>query len=226
MLTRPSRAGAYGRHNGEFEMKTQMRFQKIFMLVSLIIAALCVVYALVFCSGILYQTSKLYNAQTGEIATARIDRVKYTATGADEVYAVSQNVSSVLLILGIVMICCVVLNYVMGTQKRRNYYITNYIAIGVVVAYALALAATIIAMVANCHSALFGADVDVFGLVYNANFADEYNLNDAWMFPVGYALAAILIVDAIGFVLNLVWKIKLMQGEKALLQSGLVKEVA
>lgn len=214
-------------------MKTQMRFQKIFMIVSLIIAALCVVFALIFCSGTIYNVSSLYDTveKIEKSVTFRPDRnspeVTYIALGAKNLFDATQNVSDVLLVLGIIMVLCVVLNYIAATNKRRNYYITNYVAIGIVTAFELALAIVIIVLVSNSQAVLGKCDFEQMKVVYERlNNGAELATDQNWVFGVGYALAAILIVDAIGFVLNLVWKIKLMQGEKALLNGGLVKEVA
>ena len=201
------------------------------MLVSLVIAALCVVYALAFCSGMLFQTTKLFSYEHGEssvtVGESWKDKVTYTAEGAKGIYEASQSVSSLLLILGIVMILCVVLNYISATNRRRKYYITNYITIGVVVAYALALAIVIIVCILKCQAAISEAKLDLMQLVYDGTyFNDKFNANNTWTFPVGYALSGLLVLMAVGYILNLVWKIKLMQGEKKLLESGIVKEVA
>ncbi len=219
-------------------MKTQMKFQKIFMLVSLIIAALTVVFSLIFCSGGIFQISKLYDSSAGVERIAEIEipgesiwdepeKFVYTAHGAKDFFNVTQNVSDVLLIMGIVMVLAVVLNYVMGTNKRRKYYITNYVAVGIAVAFEIALAIVIIVMVHNCQTVFSTkCDLDSMKAVYEYLYKDAWKPNNNWTFPLGYALAGILLVNAVGFVLNLIWKIKLMQGEKKLLESGLVKEVA
>ena len=185
------------------------------MLISLIIAALVVVYALIFCGGTIFQLQDLYNS---------LDDIEYIEHAKD-FYLATQGVSDTLLILGIVAILAVCLNYIMGTGNRRKYYITNYVAIGIVVAFEIVVAIVIIAMVANCQSILGSIDLEQAKMEYETTYPGGWKYS-TWTMPVGYGLAAILILDAVGFVLNLVWKIKLMQGEKKLLESGLVKEVA
>lgn len=216
-------------------MKTQMRFQKIFMIVSLVIAALTVVYALIFCSGSIFQVTKLYDVankadQTYEVNTGTIfnqNWVTYTAVGAGELFKAAQSVSDLLLILGIVMILVVVLNFIVASQKRRNYYVTNYVATGITVAFEIALAIVIIVVVCNCqHVFNTKCDFEQMKIVYESAYSDKFNTGKTWTFGLGYAVAAILVVDAIGFIFNLVWKILLMQGEKKLLEGGLVREVA
>ncbi len=195
-------------------MKAQMRFQKIFMLVSLIIAALGIVYALIFCSGTFFQMQELYDP---------IGKVEYL-TGAKALFDATQTVSDVMLVLAIVAVLAVVLNYIMATHRRRKYYVTNYIAIGIVVAVLIAVAIALIVLISNCLS--------VLNTINMAEAEEEYLVTKSdwhytiWTVPVGFAYAAILVVDAVVFILNLVWKLKLMKGEKALLEQGLVKEVA
>ncbi len=199
-------------------MKIQMRFQKIFMLVALIIAALSAVYALLFCSGTLFQIHQnaiLYNAKSGE----------ETIVGVKDLYEASQGVSDTLLIMGIVMILVVVLNYIMGTGKRRKYYVTNYVSIGIAIAYSLTLAIVIIALVANCQSLVDKIDWVAAKDEFESMIPGEWKYT-TWTLPTGYAMAVLLMLVCGGFVANLVWKIKLMQGEKKLLESGLVREVA
>ncbi len=223
---------------GEMDMKTQMKFQKIFMLVSLIVAALSIVLALVFVSGSLFEISRLYDASakveasytyiTGNPFQGNFEEHTVIALGSEKIFNIVNNVSDLLLTLGIVMVLCVVFNYVTATNKRRNYYITNYISIGVVIAFSVALAITIIALCANCQSVVLNTDYSA-GIqgVYNYLYPNkEFSYTNIWSVYFGYAVAALLLAVAAGYALNLVWKIKLMQGEKALLRGGLVKEVA
>lgn len=188
------------------------------MLVALVIAALSAVYALMFCSGTLFQihqNSVLYNSKTG------IETVK----GIKDLYDASQSASDLLLILGIVMILVIALNYVTGTQNRRKYYVTNYVSIGIAIAYSLVLAIIIIVMVANCQSLINKVDWKAAEDEFEYMIPGEWKYT-TWTLPVGYVIAVLLLLVTGGFVANLVWKIKLMQGEKKLLESGLVKEVA
>ena len=46
------------------------------------------------------------------------------------------------------------------------------------------------------------------------------------MFYIGYVVYFLVILNALALGYNLLWKIKLMKGEKALLEAGLQKEVA
>ena len=119
-------------------MKTQMRVQKILMLVSLVVSALVFVYALFFLTGGLADVYRFIDAQEG---TDYIHCAKFVST--------SQSFVSTLVVLGIVMVVLVALMYLMACNSRRKYYITNYIAIGLFVVFALVVAIYLVAMVAT-----------------------------------------------------------------------------
>lgn len=201
-------------------MKTQMRFQKILAIISVVVGALAVVLALIFCSGIFNQINSVLTYDAVSAGSKRVD-------GAIALSEATQSFSNTFLTMGIILIVTMVLLIVMGCQKRRNYYVTNYVAIGVVVAYSLIYA---ILLVVNL--------ISVLGAYNNLNFDNAYyqyyNLGEPrgewsetpWTVYFGFVVLVLVILNAVAWVLNLVWKIKLMQGEKKLLEQGLVKEVA
>lgn len=203
------------------EMKTQMRFQKILMLVSLIIGALSIVYALIFCSGTFMQIAQIRDNDS--------DTASPRATGAKAIYESTQAFSDLFLILGIVLVVVAVVLYIAACQKRRKYYVTNYVAIGIAVAYQLVYAILLLINLVNVQGVYDGVDLVNCKFWYEDSFLEpsfgKWSTN-TWTISLGYAMAALVIVDMVALILNLVWKIKLMQGEKKLLQSGLVKEVA
>lgn len=188
------------------------------MLVSLIIAALTAVYGLIFCNGTIFQlqNSDMYDAKTDVESLA----------GARDFFFATQGVSDTMLILGIVLILGVCLNYIMGSQSRRKYYVTNYVATGIIVVIQIVTAIVVIAMVVNCQGLLAKINLEEAKSIYESIYPVGSWKYSVWTMPLGYGLAGILVLNAVGFILNLVWKIKLMQGEKRLLESGAVKEVA
>ncbi len=192
-------------------MKSQMRFQKILMTVTLIIAALSIVYAVIFCSGIINQLGHIHEDIEGGMT----------------LYKKSQSFSDTFLILGIVLVLTVVLMMIMGCHTRRKYYITNYIAIGIFVVYAIVFAILLVVNVAGVSSAINAINLEEAKEAYEeaANYYGEWN-DSTWMLTLGYVYMGILLVNVAAVILNLVLKIKLMQGEKALLESSVAKEAA
>ncbi len=195
-------------------MKTQMRFQKTLCLLTLIMSAITIVYAFAFITGGM--------ATVGDIFDYRNDYFN-----AANVYNYGQYVNYVILILGIVFLCLVALLYIFACQKRRNYYITNYIAIGVSALYMIVFA--IIAMVlVGQTQAMFVSEVDWETFYGGSIILDRFahTGNSQVMFYIGYVVYFLVILNALALGYNLLWKIKLMKGEKALLEAGLQKEVA
>lgn len=197
-------------------MKTQMRFQKILCLVSLIVSAITIVYGFAFFTGGLATVADIYDHE-------------YDMFHAEGVYNFAQTVNDVLVILGIVFLCVVAVMYITACQKRRNYYITNYIVSIGAAAFMAAFAIAGIALVAATQ-AMFISDVDWEAFrEFNAGLTDplfQHNGESQVMFYIGYIVYIIVILNALAVVYNLIWKIKLMKGEKALLEAGLSKEVA
>lgn len=193
-------------------MKTQMRFQKILMIVTLIIGAFGVVYGLIFCSGVFNQLCQL----------------KLMDDNTKAFFSEVQAANDSLFTLGIVLVVISVLPFIAACQRRRNYYITNYIAIGIVVAFQLVYIILLIVNITNTMQAFNAVDLAKAEESFEYyNFSDQYGDFETypWTVAVGYTLIVLIALDAVALVLNVVWKIKLMQGEKALLKQGVAKEV-
>mgnify|MGYP005767979635 FL=1 len=206
------------------DMKTQMRFQKILALLTLIISAITIVYSFGFFTGDLATLSK--------IVTTRSFLRDYTDAQQNAMintYYTALSINDLLMWLGIIFLLVVVFIYITASQKRRNYYKTNYIAVILAAAYAAVFAIIGIAVIS---SVLISLNASVTPEIWQAykEYNDTNGLNNyshtAVMFYIGYVVFAIVLVDALAWVYNLIWKIKLMKGEKALLEAGLKKEVA
>ena len=191
-------------------MKTQMRFQKYLILAILIVAALSFVYALSFCGGTVYQYGTLYDQIN----------MKEKVDGAKALFEASQKYNDILIWLSIVFILVVVLNYVMATHKRRNYYATNYVSIILTVVYAIAFAAVLAWMVMDTYSLFKAVDRDLAETLYLGTEGFKYSIIN---FILGYIVVGISAISAALMIFNLVWKIKLMKGEKKLLAAASVK---
>lgn len=198
-------------------MKIQMRFQKILMLVTLILAALSFVYGLAFLTGGMGNV-RYYIPKDGGIYTDTINGLDF--------FQASQAYVGTVVILSIVFIVLAALLYFTSCHKRRNYYITNYIAIGAAALLALVIAVYSFICISVCMNYFYNG-IDWEAVAANIRVNKNYPVGKSPLnFILGYILYFIIIVDVVALILNLVWKIKLMKGEKALLQNGLAKEVA
>jgi hypothetical protein len=114
----------------------------------------------------------------------------------------------------------------MASQSRRNYYLTNYISIILTIVYAVVLSILLIVFVSQTFSLFLAVDKEAAITRYerlNGEGSFKYSISN---FILGYIMAVVIICDAVALVLNLIWKIKLMQGERKLLAQGFNKEVA
>lgn len=191
-----------------------MKFQKLLLLCSLILAGITCLYALGFFTGSL---ASLYQYS----ATQQNDVINANGT-----FEFAQKVNSVLMFMGIAFVLAIVIMYITATQKRRNYYIDNYVTIGIAVVYAIVFAIVALVLIGQTSNMFFN---EIDWTKYNTQIAgttSDFGINkDGVMFILGYILFSLVILDAAALGLNLLWKIKLMQGEKALL-NGTPKEVA
>lgn len=195
-----------------------MKFQRILAYVTLVIAALTLVYAFGFFTGNLSDLN-YYSA----LKQSGVDIV-----GADKFVTTAQSFNQSLYIFGIIYIVITTLLFISASSKRRKYYITNYVAIGIVIAAALAMCIFLIVMSAQCTN-LFLNDIDwdrlnAYQIENAAKGAPKVSKSTA-NFGIGFALAVIVLLNAVALAGNLVWKVMLMRGEKALLASAQPEDV-
>ncbi|MCH5148862.1 MAG: hypothetical protein J1G05_05845 [Clostridiales bacterium] len=199
-------------------MKVQMRFQKILALVSLIIGALTILLAITFMSGDLAGIMYYVNEEIDEGVTA----FGYLA----------QSFCNTMLTIGIIYLLCTVTLFITDTNKRRNYYITNYISTGLAAVSALVASVFGLIMVSILLGKFSGLNWEELTPIFEMMSDTETGTgapmvyNNPTMFIISYVLLILPLLDVAALILNLVWKIKLMKGEKALLEQGFVKEVA
>ncbi len=193
------------------------------MLVMLIVSAITIVYGLIFATPI---------AALEDLTHASPSYQTRDPIEANYTYDLFQTFTVVVLVLGIVFLLLVAFCYLTACSSRRNYYISNYVAVIATAAYAALMCVLIIAFTAICHVS-FVNDVN-WEVYYNDYYNTPINQltgaikysDDATVCFIGYVVGVICLGAAALMVYNLIWKIKLMKGEKALLEAGLVKEVA
>lgn len=180
------------------------------MYVSLIVAALTFVFALVFPTGSLGEATH-YVEHVGAVT---IDNIN-----VGEFIAVSQSMTGTLVKLGIIFIVLAALMFITASHSRRKYYITNYISVGLFVVFALVVFVYILIMVAKVSN-LFINSIDWAAV--ESNLIPEYPISkdDTFTFVLGFIVAAIVFVDAVFVVLSTVWKVLLMKGEQKLLEGS------
>ncbi len=211
-------------------MKTQMRFQKYICLAMLILGALGLLYAFMYCTGGLSELGRNIIAEGDQkVSTFEAAEGKYDAFMYNRV----QPFNNAMMYCGIVMVLLAALLFATASHSRRNYYITNYIATGLCSVSNIVM--SVILMVYNTYwkgeflKVDFAAWDSYVQERINMGFsvADQHFSDSTLWFNIGYVVYALIIVGSILLILNMVWKIMLMRGEKKLLNgNATVKEVA
>lgn len=222
-------------------MKKQIKFQKILFLVTLVVAALSLVYGFAFCTGaISYAVAARSGMFSDNLANNPINSdalYQFVMGKGDfdgEVWAnAGIGFNDLIVLLSVVLIVITALQFFFATNNRRNYYITNYISVAILVVYAVVVAVIGFWGVAHTESLFNAIDWERYKKIYDAVSSgvgmgwNRYSDSHA-IFIIGYILYAVVLVDVVLLVLNTVWKILLMKGEKALLSKNvnLTEEVA
>ncbi len=194
--------------------KTQLKIQKFTCLAAIIISALVFVYALGIMTNIydsLYQAVDLKSeAGTGS---------KYVSSekvAGAAIYMDMQSFNHNLLIASIVMVVLGAFLFVTNTSTRRRYYISNYIAIGLYSIVGLAL--TVYSHVQiQAFRTQFLTTVDFEGLKEFADMWGTLYTESTFAFDIHYLVFGLLVLVIAALIANVVWKLKLMSEEKALL---------
>ena len=200
-------------------MKAQMKFQKWMCLVMIIVGALGLLYSFCYLSGAMAQLGHSQNLLTvnkKHVSAFTPGKDMYGALLYDDI----QGFNTLLMYLGIVMVLLAVLLYITACHKRRNYYVTNYVAIGVCAGGNIVMSLVAMIMNALWRAKFLQVDFKAWKQIYidNPSFTEHYSDSTLW-FDLGFVVYAIIIVASVLLILNLVWKVLLMKGEKKLLSN-------
>ncbi len=186
--------------------KKQLRFQKIICLLAIVTAAIWFVYSLGFITTIY----ELLGTAGSYVAGSQLYKDMQGFNRDFTNYSLYAILISLLLLIT-------------NTQIRRKYYISNYIATGVNVASAVAM--PIYAFInLSKYAEQFDTKVDKEMLKTWCDVRNMKYTESTWLLDLNMVIGALSILVAIGLVVNLIWKISLMRGEKKLIKAG--KEVA
>ena len=216
-------------------MKTQMRFQKYLCLAMLILGALAIAYSFCYATGGLAELGQLIDSNSGKSQfTAR--QGKYDAT----LFVDIQGFNNALMYCGIIIILLAVGLYITACNRRRNYYISNYVATGVCAGGSIVISVIMMALNGVWMGRFKNVDFASWKSYNESNILmwqdiykndpesltpellapyTHYSESVAW-FALGFVVYTLVIVASALLILNLVWKIKLMQGEKKLLNGS------
>lgn len=187
----------------------------------LLVGALELLYAFFYCSGSLAELGQAFETQGSTHVSFTAAEGKNNATLFNEI----QGFNDVLMYCGISMILLAVLLYVTSCNKRRNYYVSNFVATGLCAGGNIIMSIILMAGNVMWRNEFLNVDFDAWYKFYEpliemgAEKNIHYSESTLW-FDIGFAVYPIIIIASVLLILNLVWKIKLMKGEKELLSKS------
>ena len=188
--------------------KKQIIFQRIVCLCALIVGALFFVYSL----GMM---TDLYDTLFSMVQPNNLDKAK--VAGA-RIYYDMQPFNRLLLrfSIGMILLSCVL--FLTNTHSRRKYYRSNYLATALNVAAEAAMAVWC-HMQVSAYRTQYLTTVDFAELEKRLSRRGTYTDSTFW-FDIHHLVCALAIAAAVLLIVNVIWKKKMMQGEKALLRSS------
>ena len=195
--------------------KKQMILQRIVCYAVLIAAALVLVYSLGYMTD-LYENKLSYYAENYYRYDADPATLKVLGS---EIYYDMQEFNRALTAAGIVLILLAAAQFVFQNHNRRKYYIANYITVGVntvaTVYYSIWALSNIFT-----YKERYITTVDFETLKkMNEAFKFSYTESTFW-FDASKVVFGIVLIACVLNVLNMVWKICLMNNEKKLVKAG------
>ena len=188
--------------------KKQMTFQKIVCMLVLIASALIFVYSL----GI---STDLYDAFSKAVMYP--DDPEYTfsyVTGATVYYDMFEfNKLFTKVAIGLILVTLIL--FITNTHARRKYYIGNYIAVGLSTVANIGISVWCIPQIMNFKKQ-YQNDVDFEALkAFSKDWGTLYiGPEDTFWFDVSFFVFGILLFTSCLLILNLIWKIIMMNAEQ------------
>lgn len=190
--------------------KKQLRFQKIVCMLCLIAAAVTFVYSLGILTdiydGLFLATDPKKPTNDGRVAGSTI-------------YYQMQTFNQQFVTFGIVLILLAALLFLMNTHIRRKYYIGNYVATAL---YSVASVACVVwsHIQIAAYRVQYLTTVDFEALKELCEMKNKPFIKSTLMLDLHYVVAALLVISTACLVYNMVWKIKMMREEDALIKVG------
>lgn len=176
--------------------KPQMKFQKILSLALLIFAAVCFVFSI----GLTTDIYGLYKASA------------ITYFNGIELFQQIQPYNSSAVILSIVLIVTCLLPFIFATNKRRLYYLDNYISSGVQAAFFGFYGIYVLINTIN-YRTRFVTQTDFVSYKEAAETFDFKYSDSTFFFDIEIVLSILCLVAVGLIVFNLIWKAKIMKEE-------------
>lgn len=221
--------------------KMQMTAQKVICILTLVVSAVVFLYSLGMMTD-LY--GNLYKADTidavnvlpalreklqaeaaargaGETEMAAIEaRIEASQNYKDsyDLYYTAQPFNHKLLVAAICLVLSACLLLVTNTGSRRRYYVGNYVAVAVNVVMLIVVSVWAHGGIEAIKAEYALVDKEILEIALSIA-AQEYAGTNFW-FDVHYVVFGLALLMAVLLTLNVIWKLRLMQEEKKLIEEG------
>jgi len=195
--------------------KKQMILQRIVCYFVLIAAALVFVYSLGLVTD-LYGNK--FNEHASDYYVYGDDPSTLKIKGT-EIYYDIQEFNRDLTSVGLILILLATTQFVFQNHCRRKYYIANYITVGVNTVASIGASYWALSNIFQ-YKDRYLTTVDFEALIQRLErMKQTYNDSMFW-FDISKTVFAVVLIAAAVNVLNMVWKIVLMNSEKKLIKAG------
>ena len=189
--------------------RKQMKLQRIFCIFALIAAACVFIYSL----GML---TDLYDSLYPMMRNP--DNLEETDVPGSIIYYDMQPFNHQLVISAIALILLAALLFVTSTSSRRKYYAGNYIATCLNVAAEIGVSVWAHLQISSFKSQFINTvDFDALEMWSGIWETPAMTKSSTFWFDIHYLVFALVLIAAVLLIANVIWKRRLMQGEKALL---------
>lgn len=190
--------------------KKQLRFQKIVCLLAIVAAAVMFLYSLGMITDIydsLYSTMRNPN------------NLLDTKVPGSIIYYDMQDFNKQIVNYSIVMILVACLLFITNTQVRRRYYVGNYVSVALYSVVSVALTVWAYGHI-SAFKQQYLTTVDFEALKKYSEMWNTYYTDSTLSFDLFYAVGGLVLLSVVLLVVNTVWKIVMMTGEKKLIREG------
>ncbi|MCR5761368.1 MAG: hypothetical protein K6F82_05185 [Sphaerochaetaceae bacterium] len=189
--------------------RKQMKFQKLFCVIALVASVVVFIYSL----GIM---TDLFDC----LYSTMMDPTDIDSTwvSGSQVYYYMQGFNRSFLSYSIVLLLLACLLFITNTDKRRRYYIANYVSVGLYSACAL-----YIVFWGHSQIQYYKALWKQVNFEELKDFAETFNsayTESTFWFDIHYLVFGILLVAVGLLVYNVIWKNSLMKEEAKVIAKG------
>ncbi len=190
--------------------KKQLVFQKIVCMAMLAVSVIVFLYSLGIMTD-LYDT--LYYTMPNP------DNIYSSKVSGSAIYYEMQPFNALFTNISIGLIIATLILFITSTHSRRKYYIGNYIAVGISVAYNIFITVWSIYHILYFKARYLLIDFDALKEFWeNRNQPDVYTDSTFW-FDVSYLVFGLLMAVTVLLIVNTILKVRVMKEEKRLIGS-------